>query len=103
METAPFRLGVLAGRYAHKKAAKISERDLTGCLVPVLRDRSFFDAVKLLLIAWLMRMSGIGDETFSLRAGKEESVSLSCIFDDVDEVVLTASGGLVVDDLAFFV
>ena len=77
---------------------------MTGFLVPVLRDRSLFpNAVKLLLIAWLLRMSGIGEETFSLRGGKEEGISLSSIFDEVDEVVLTASGGVVVDDLTFFV
>ena len=45
----------------------------------------------------------VGTQTVRVRAGKEESVSLSSDFDAVDDVLMTASGGVVVDDLTFFI
>ncbi len=44
----------------------------------------------------------VGSETFTIRTGRETSINLAdAIFDQVDEVVVSSAGGVLMDDLTF--
>lgn len=46
----------------------------------------------------------VGSETFTIRTGRETSINLAdAVFDQVDEVVVSSAGGVLMDDLTFLV